>query len=249
MFIGLSFGDDNKRRESVNIDCSSPLRSVSDSKLSYFLGIQFKFEGNSVKMTQSLYLQKILERFGMQDCKPRKTPCDPNLHFSESDDTIIDVTLYRELIGSLIYAMTCTRPDICWIVSKLSQYLSKPTAEHHAYAKQVLRYIKGTLNYELVFCKSDKPLKVSGYSDSDWAGSLSDRKSVSGYCFMLNSGPVSWKSKKQSTIALSSCEAEYISLTFAVQEGMFLIQLMRDMDFGGDYESFSLKGDNPGKVL
>ena len=109
-------------------------------------------------------------------------------------DTIVDVTLYRELIGSLIYAMTCTRPYICWIVSKLSQYLSKPTAEHHACAKQVLRYIKGTLNYEFVFCKSDQPLKVSGYSDSDWVGSLSDRKSVSGYCFTLNSGPVSWKS-------------------------------------------------------
>ena len=64
----------------------------------------------------------------MQDCKP----CDPNVHFSASDDRIVDVTGYRELIGSLIYAMTCTRPDICWIVAKLSQYLSKPTAEHHA---------------------------------------------------------------------------------------------------------------------
>ena len=102
------------------VKCELKLKfKMSDfGKLSYFLGIQFKFEGNSVKMTQSLYLQKILERFGMQDCKPRKTPCDPNLHFSESDDTIVDVTLYRELIGSLIYAMTCTRPDICWIVSK-----------------------------------------------------------------------------------------------------------------------------------
>ena len=144
--------------------------------------------------------------------------------------------------------MTCTRPNICWIVSKLSQYLSKPTAEHHACAKQVLRYIKGTLNYELVFCKSDKPLNVSGYSDSDWAGSLSDRKSVSGYCFTLNSGPVSWKSKKQSTIALSSCEAEYISLTFAVQEGMLLTQLRKDMDFGGDYEYFLLQGYNQGSL-
>ncbi len=75
---------------------------------------------------------------------------------------------------------------------------------------------------------------------------MSDRKSVSGYCFTLNSGPVSWKSKKQSTIALSSCEAEYISLTFAVQEGLFLTQLMRD--FGEDHESFSLQGDNQGSL-
>ena len=187
----------------------------------------------------------------MQDCLPRKTPWDPNFHFSDSDDRIVDVTRYRELIGSLIDAMTCTRPDICWIVAKLSQYmsyLSKPTAEHHASAEQVLRYIKGTLNHELVFCKSDKTLKVSGYSDSDWAGSLSDRRSVSGYCSTPNSGPVSCKSKTQSTIALSSYEAEYISLTFAVQEGLFLTQLMRDMDFGRDYESFPLQGDNQGSL-
>ena len=111
--------------------------------------------------------EECLERFDMQYCKPRKTPCDPNLHFSDSDDSIVDVTRYRELIGSLIYAMTCTRPDICWIVAKLSHDLSKPTAEHHACAKQVLRYIKGTVNYELVYRKSDQPLKVSGYSDSD----------------------------------------------------------------------------------
>ena len=244
----LIAGTDTKCIDEVKRELKLKFNMSDFGTLSYFLGIEFKFGDNIVKMDQSLYLKKVLKRFGMEECKPRKTPCDHNFTFSNTDDKIVNVRFYRELVGSLIYAMTCTRPDISWIVSKLSQYLSCPTVEHHTCAKQVLHYIKGSLNYNLTFGKSDKPLSITGYSDSDWAGSVDDRKSISGYCFKLNGGLISWKSKKQNTIALSSCEAEYMGLTLAIQEGLFLIQLMKDMDTSGEYDYFTLYGDNQGSL-
>ena len=108
----LIAGTNEECLDEVKYELKLKFKMPDFGKLSYFLGIQFKFEGNSVKMTQPLYLQKIVERFDMQDCKPKKTPCDPNLHLSDSDGRSVDVSRYRELIGSLIYAMTYTRPYI-----------------------------------------------------------------------------------------------------------------------------------------
>ena len=218
-------------------------------QLSWFLGIQFKFEDGSIKMNQSRYLEKILSKYDMGNCKPRSTPSEQNLKFSE-DNEVVDVTKYREKVGSLVYAMTCTRPDLSWIVTKLSQYLDKPTVEHHTCVKHVLRYIKGTLDYELCFQKSDDALSVVGYADADWGGS-EDRKSTTGYCFRLgdSAGPViSWKSKRQQTVALSTCEAEYMALTSATQEGIFLVQLLNEIDSKCKYDKFSVCGDNQGAL-
>ena len=105
--------------------------------------------------------------------------------------------------------MICTRPDLSYIVSKLSQFMHKPTKFHLNAAKYVLRYLKGTKEYGLKFYKSTDPIHIVGFSDSDWAKTSEDRKSISGYCFQLNnqSSFISWKSKKQATVALSSCEA------------------------------------------
>ncbi|MEE4247441.1 MAG: reverse transcriptase domain-containing protein [Kangiellaceae bacterium] len=245
----LIAGSDKETVDVVKTEMKAKFDITDFGRLSYFLGIQFNFAQSEVRMNQAVYVEKVLSKFGMTDCRPRLTPCDQNLQFTNDDRAIIDVTLYREMIGSFIYLMTCTRPDICWIVTKLSQFLAKPTSEHHAYAKQVLRYLKGTMKHELVFRKSSESLSISGHADSDWAGS-EDRKSISGYCFKLNenSGVVSWRSKKQDTVALSSCEAEYMSLTLALQEGLFLMQLMSDMRPEGNFESFSLKGDNQGAL-
>ena len=110
----------------------------------------------------------------------------------------------------------------------LSQYLSKPLQEHWVAVKHVLHYLKGTLDYELCYRKCSKDLKFIGYSDADWASSTHDRQSISGYCFSLTeTGPlITLRSKKQWTVALSSCEAEYIALAATVQETLYLIQLL-----------------------
>ena len=122
-------------------------------QLSWFLGIEFRFEDGKIKMSQRHYLKKLLCKYKMEDCKPRAIPSEQKLSFS-TDKEVQDVTKYREMVGSLVYAMTSTRPDLCWIVTKLSQYLAKPTIEHHVCVKHVLRYVKGTLGYELCFEKS-----------------------------------------------------------------------------------------------
>ena len=116
---------------------------------------------------------------------------------------------YRETVGSLIYIMTATRPDLCFIVTKLSQYVSMPDDTHMIIAKHVLRYLKATTFERLTFRKSVDNLSLSSFCDSDWRNSQ-DRKSITGYCFTLtNEGPlISWKYKNQQSVALSSCEAE-----------------------------------------
>ena len=126
--------------------------------------------------------------------------------------------------------------------------MSKPTNSLLSIAKNVLRYLKGSIDFSLKFTKQSSPMHLLGYCDSDW-GSAEDRKSLTGYCFMLNnSGPViSWKCKKQQTVALSSCEAEYMAMSYAIQEGLFIKQLLFDLL----QENFKihLGIDNQGSIL
>jgi hypothetical protein len=141
--------------------------------------------------------------------------------------------------------MTCTRPDLCWIVTVLSQSLSNPSDEHCIALKHVLRYLKGSLNSELCFTKCDDGLKLIGYSDASW-GSSDERKSITGYCFSLNkNGPlISRKSRKQLTVTLSSCEAKYMALAATTQESIFLIQLLNDLDRDVRYQPVTILNDN-----
>ena len=200
-------------------------------RLSHFLGIDFDQGDGYVKMNQRKYIQKLLERHDMSDCKPRATPSEQKHDIGRGDP--VDAHKYREVVGGLIYLMMCTRPDICWIVTKLSQYLSSPLTVHWVAVKHALRYLKGTIDFELCYKKSKNGLNLIGYSDADWASSEDDRRSTSGYCFSLTeNGPlVSWKSRKQPTIALSTCEAEYIALAAAAQEILYLSQLLNEIGF------------------
>ena len=216
--------------------------------LSHFLGIDFEQGDGYVNVSQKEYLSKVLDRFGMSDCKPRYTPSEPKVDCSGGES--VNPKTYREAVGCLIYAMICTRPDICWIITKLSQYLSKPLKEHWVSVKHVLRYLKCTLDYELCYRKCADGLTLIGYSDADWASSTDDRRSTTGYCFSLTkTGPlISWKSRKQRTVALSSCEAEYMALSATIQEGLFLIQLLKDISCGYQFEPPVIFGDNQGAI-
>jgi hypothetical protein len=204
----------------------SKFRMMDFGEISYFLGISFKQGNGVIKMNQKIYIQKILDRFGMSDCKPRTTPCEQRFE-GMSDSEQVDPRRYREIVGSLIYLMTCTRPDISWVVSKLSQKLSCPRMEDVTTAKHVLRYLKGSMEHELCFRKCDGELNLIAFTDADWASSLDDRQSTTGYCFSLteNGPPILWKSKKQPTIALATCEAEYVSLAVTTQESLYLMLL------------------------
>ena len=224
--------NDEQMIVNIKVSLKNTFKMKDLGQISNFLGIDFEISHDKIRINQSKSIDKMLKRFEMHDCKVKLTPCDPSVaNLTDHDSQELEnPRIYREIVGSLIYVMTCTRPDLCYVVSKLSQFMQRPTNAHLNIAKHVLRYLKGTLDYSLEFCKS-KDLNLFGYCDSDWASS-EDRKSISGYCFKLSDeGPlISWKSKKQNSVALSSCEAEYVALAFAVQEIKFLHQLLSDMN-------------------
>jgi hypothetical protein len=145
----------------------------------------------------------------MEDCRPMTTPMITNwkkLHASELQ--LVDSSLYRQLNGSLMYLVN-TRPDICFAVNTLSQFMVEPRRVHWVATKHVLMYLCGTVDYGLAYQRGDG-VHLVGYTDLDWAGCVSDRKSTSGCCFRLGSVVVSWFSRKQKSVALSSAEAEYM---------------------------------------
>ncbi|GAB1609461.1 hypothetical protein Ahia01_001231700 [Argonauta hians] len=220
-------------------------------QVSYFLGIEFNIENNVLTMHQGKYIAKILEKFQMEDCKPRSTPGEKNPQYMGNCEPLDeeDLKTYRKIVGSLIYVMTATRPDICYTVTKLSQHMSNAQQCHITMAKHALRFLKGSIDKRLTFRKSCEPLEVIGYSDSDWANCTEDRKSITGYVFKLAAeGPlISWKTRKQPTIALSSCEAEYMATCSATQEGVYLTSLMNEV-FKTNQTNFILFCDNQGTI-
>ncbi len=145
--------------------------------------------------------------------------------------------------------MTSTRPDLCYVVTRLAQHMSNPTKADETKAKHVLRYLKGTMNQKLIYTGSDDEMHLIGYCDADSANS-EDRKSITGYTFQLVSkgAMISWKSRKQRTVALSTCEAEYMALAEATQEAIFLTQLFKDMTNSDQYDKFILYCDNQSAI-
>ena len=196
--------------------------------LHYCLGIEVWQTDNSIFLSQSKYARNLLDRFRMQDCKPASTPMETGLKLSaQSDSPPVDETLFRQLVGSLIY-LTTTRPDLSFAVSYISRFMSNPKTDHWIAAKRVLRYVHGTSDYGLLYTRSTTP-QLSGFTDSDWAGSVDDRKSTSGYVFSIGSAAITWTSKKQQAHALSSTEAEYRGAVKAACEAVWLRQMLADM--------------------
>jgi hypothetical protein len=223
-------GKDETKMENVKKELSSRFDIKDLGELSYFLGMSIvqKREEKVTWMGQPAYTQKLLTKTGMIDCKPVKTPVDPGhrLVKASEDEEALDQPLYQSVVGSLMYLATCTRPDIAFAVGMLARFSSKPKRSHWTAAKRVLRYLKGTNNLGILY-KGD--LGMHGYSNADWAGDADDRKSTSGYLFLIAGGPVSWKSRKQSTVALSTAEAEYVALSTAIQECMWMQRLLSDL--------------------
>ena len=214
-----------------------------------FLGIQFQFENDCVKLHQKKYIEKILNKFNMMDCNLKALPFDPSFFKITAADSKIfeDNRLYRSMVGSLVYLASCTRPDISFVITKLSECLEKPTKAHFNACKHVMKYLRGTMDKGLCYNKCNSDIELIGFSDSDW-GSSPDRKSYSGYCFQLSKSNsiVSWKAKKQPTIALSTCEAEYIAANYALKEGLFLRQLIHDLGYPNMLISLNI--DNKGAI-
>ncbi|KAJ3661597.1 hypothetical protein Zmor_005987 [Zophobas morio] len=205
------------------------IKALGDVK--HCLGVEFQREDGRVTMHQRGYIKDVLSRFGMSDCKPVATPIDLGTKLEKNiDQSQEDLALpYRELVGALIYLSSTTRPDIAFAVSRLGQFNNCYGPEHWRAAKRVLRYLKGTMNVGLAFGADDGPIRA--FADADWGASTEDRRSYTGYVFLLNGGPLSWEAKKQRTVALSTTEAEYMALSECVKEGLYLQRFLRELGF------------------
>ena len=176
----------------------------------------------TIRLSQSQYIENILERHGMADCKPAATPMEVNLKLEKLDAAEVDVTEYQQLIGSLMYGSLCTRFDIMHEVGVLSRHNHAPGKQHHTAVKRVFRYLRGASDRDILFNGKSSVEGPIIYSNADWAGNPIDRKSISGYTAILSGAAISWSSKKQSTVALSSTEAEYIAAARATQEATWI---------------------------
>lgn len=208
------------------------------TKIQSFLGMQFEFKENYIKVHQTKMIEKLLKEFEMEQTKPIATPMDVNFHISEEEEILQNVP-YRRLICSLMYISITTRPDICQSVSLLSRYLDKPTTSAWNAGKRVLRYLNSTKNYGLTLKKSNTSLV--GMCDADWGGDRITRKSVSGFIAFHNDNPIAWFSRKQTCVAISSMEAEYVAAAVAAQELVNLKGLLIEF---GNYQEVFLKCDN-----
>ena len=197
-------------------------------------------------------MEEVLERFGMQDCKPIGTPLDTKVKLVRLSNEEYDADIarmasvpYKSAIGSLMYAMVATRPDLAFAISLVSQHMATPGWNHWMAVKRIMRYLKGTIQMKLQL--GGQNIKLVGFCDVDWAGDVNDRRSMTGYAFILGDGIVSWSSKRQSTVALLTMEAEYMAASHCTMEAIWLRQLLDDMRCKYD-EGTLIMCDNQGDI-
>jgi transposase InsO family protein len=221
------------------------------------VAIDYDQETGHLELSQSRYIQQSLERYGCDDGRTHPTPLSSGVKLTKADSPTTPSAIaemkdypYQSLIGTLMYAMLGTRPDIAFAVGALSKYSSNPGKVHWNEAVHVLRYLGGTKDLALVFNGSkgaDLSSLILGYSDSDWAGDMDTRRSTGGYVFFACGAAISWSSKLQLSPALSSTEAEYMACTRAAQEAIWLRQFLDQLGYRQKNPT-QLLGDNQGAI-
>jgi hypothetical protein len=196
--------------------------------LRYFLGMEVARSKRGIIVSQRKYILDLLKETGMSGCRPADTPIDPNQKLGDTKDgNPVNTTRYQKLVGKLIY-LSHTRPDIAFAVNIESQFMHSPYEVHLEAVYRILRYLKSTPGKGLFFKKSEEKT-IETYTNADWAGSVTDRRSTSGYCTYIWGNLVTWKSKKQSVVARSSAEAEYRAMTHGVCEILWLKKILEEL--------------------
>ena len=214
-------------------------------EISFFLGLQIKQSKEGIFVCQSKYCNDILKKFEMESCKATTTHMSTNCYLSAVEaGPKADQTKYRGLIGPLVY-LTASRHDIMFVVCLCARFQSCPKESHLKIAKRILKYLKGTTSMGLWY-PSHSPIQLVGYSNSDFAGCKLDRKSTSGTCHLLGSSLISWHSKKQACVALSTAGAEYIVAGSCWAQILWIKQQLED--FGLKISKIPLLSDNTSAI-
>ena len=191
--------------------------------------MQVKQTSMGIMLNQSKYAKNLVKRFGLENGKDFETPMSTTLKLDKDEKgKSVDQSLYRSIIGSLLY-LTASRPDICFSVGLCARFQANPKESHLKAVKRIIRYIKGTHSLGLFYSFDTNDILV-GYCDADWAGNIDDHKSTSSGCFYVGNNLVSWSSKKQNSVSLSSSEAEYIAAGSACTQLLWMKQILKDYE-------------------
>jgi transposase InsO family protein len=238
----LSLSTKESLNDNIEQDLNKYFTVKSLGKPNLLLGIKITTESDYISLSQSHYIDFLLDKYGLTDANPVSTPMDPNIKFDqevreeEGSEGKEDLKIghgYAQLIGSLMYLALATRPDIAYAVNRLAQFTSNPQAVHWTAVKRIFRYLKQTKNSKLTYGGKDAEINnidLNFFCDADW-GNGSDRKSINGYVVIIAGGAVAWSSKKQQTVALSTAEAEYIAATHLAKQVLWHRSLYSELDF------------------
>ncbi|KAJ1692656.1 hypothetical protein LUZ63_009354 [Rhynchospora breviuscula] len=225
---------------------SSEFEMSMMGELNFFLGLQIKQLQDGIFISQTKYGKELIKKFGVEDSKSLDTPMGKSANIdADEKGKPMDITLYRGIIGSLLY-LTASRPDIMYAVCLCARYQANPKESHHKAVKRILRYVKGTQNLGLWYGKQTQ-LDLVGYTDADFAGDRMDRKSTSGTCQFLGGSLVSWSSRKQTSVALSTAEAEYVAAGSCCTQLLWMMQTLRDYEL--EFQKVPILCDNTSAIL
>lgn len=229
---GLIFSSQMSVIDTVLDELKNGFEITITEEANYFVGIEIQRDQKQGKLflKQSNYIKDIINRFGMDDANPVSTPEDQhsNLGMMEQSKTVDGSVPYRQAVGSLMFLATVTRPDISHAVGVASRFLNCPKLAHWNAVKRIIKYIIGTQNYGIQFDKNGDT-NLYGFTDSDYASDIDTRRSTSGYVYKLCNGPITWSSKRQPTVTLSTTEAEYVAASQATKEAIWLQKLLFDI--------------------
>lgn len=236
---------DNTAEEEIFQHLELHFRLTGGNQMSWMVGINIVFSDTNIQLTQIVYLQQVLKQFEMDNCRS-VTTLFKNHVLVKNEGILKEITEFQAIIGSLIYAAVGTQPDLAYATTCLTQFASNPGPEHWIAAKRILWYVKGTLNFGLTYRRSNQVVThIEGYADASYSSNISDWQSFLGQYFLFNDCLISWKSKKQRSVATSTTEDECMSLLEASRQMVWLRQAVKDL---GIERTFELKGDNTGSI-
>jgi len=229
----IIFGKDMANINDLKAQLNKEYEMKDLGELNYFLGIQVHRdkERKIIHISQSGYNRTILERYGMQTSKPANVPLSSGARLTKATatDTLTDQREYQSIVGSLMYAMLATRPDLAQSIQQISQFSQKPTKTHEKAAKQGLRYLNGTIDMGITY-NGNLGIRLQCWCDANWGGE-EGRESVSGFVFTMAGGTVTYSSKKQGSVALSSTESEYMAILHALKEQIWLLRFLKEIGY------------------